>query len=393
MMASQRWMGLAIASGCLVAVFGSDVQTRFVDRKLLGDEIVKLVGEHFYDPKVAAAWAARHAGYAKSVEDDERFAALTNQILSDLKVSHTGYYTPADARYFGLKAIFAEGLKAGPVEWDSPGADFTSENVVRVVFAGGPASKAGLRRGDKVLFADGKDFYPIKSFRGRVGSSVVLTVRRSPHTPTINFKVSPTRINPKKEWLDAQRQGARLIARNGKTAAYVPMFSAAGEEYQDALQELFTGTLRDADALILDFRDGFGGANPQFVNLFNRTPAVLSGNGRDGKPSSFDSQWRKPLVVLINGGTTSGKEVVAYSIKKHRLGTLVGRRTAGAVVAGRCFFLSDQSLMYLAVRDVRVDGERLEGVGVAPDVEVADRLIYADGADPQLDKAIDVATN
>ena len=47
--------------------------------------------------------------------------------------------------------------------------------------------------------------------------------------------------------------------------------------------------------------------------------------------------------------------------------------------------------MYLAVADVRVDGERLEGVGVAPDVEVADQLPFADGADPQLDKAIDVA--
>jgi putative endonuclease len=49
------------------------------------------------------------------------------------------------------------------------------------------------------------------------------------------------------------------------------------------------------------------------------------------------------------------------------------------------------SLLYLAVTDCRVDGERLEGVGVTPDVEVEDRLPYAAGADSQRDKALDFA--
>ena len=105
-----------------------------------------------------------------------------------------------------------------------------------------------------------------------------------------------------------------------------------------------------------------------------------------------DGQWRKPVFVLINGGSRSGKEIVAYSIRKHRLGTLVGQRTAGAVLGGRCFHLSDHSLLYLAVNDVRVDGERLEGRGVEPDVVVPDALLYADGADPQLEKALELAT-
>jgi hypothetical protein len=39
----------------------------------------------------------------------------------------------------------------------------------------------------------------------------------------------------------------------------------------------------------------------------------------------------------------------------------VGERTAGAVLAGRCFLLSDRSLLYLAVAGIRGDGERLEG--------------------------------
>ena len=72
-------------------------------------------------------------------------------------------------------------------------------------------------------------------------------------------------------------------------------------------------------------------------------------------------------------------------------GELVGERTAGFVVGGRPFLLSDGSLLYLAVMDVEVNGQRLEGVGVAPDVEVPDQLDLAAGADPQLERAVDLA--
>ena len=60
-------------------------------------------------------------------------------------------------------------------------------------------------------------------------------------------------------------------------------------------------------------------------------------------------------------------------------------------MSGSCFLLSDRSLLYLAVADSSVDGERLEGVGVAPDVEVEDALPYAGGADPQMEKALEMA--
>ena len=105
----------------------------------------------------------------------------------------------------------------------------------------------------------------------------------------------------------------------------------------------------------------------------------------------FDSQWRGALYILINGGTRSGKEAVSYALQRHRRAILVGTRTAGAAMGGRCFLLSDRSLLYMAVTDFRVDGERLEGVGVPPDVQVPDTLDYAAGADPQWDKALALA--
>jgi len=365
-----------------------------------GDEIVLHVRSSFFDQTRAKEWHARHSGYAVNVKSEEEFVSRTQEVLRDLHASHTGYYTKDSARYYGLSAIFGASLrdphgdepKPARIEWDSPGADFTDDGFVRVVFANGPTEKAGLHRGDKILAVDGSPFKPVASFRDRSGKPLKLTVQRIERSPPIQLSLTPRRINPKEEWLEHQRKGATIFKRNGKKVAYAPMFSGAGEEYQQALQNLIARTFRGADALVIDFRDGFGGCSPDFVNIFNKAPPVLAYQREGGKASTYDPQWRKPVVFLINEGTTSGKEMVVYSVKKQKIGALVGKRTAGALLAGTGIPLCDGSLLYLAVSDVRVDGVRLEGVGVEPDVEVADRLPFADGADPQLQKAIEIAT-
>jgi carboxyl-terminal processing protease len=50
--------------------------------------------------------------------------------------------------------------------------------------------------------------------------------------------------------------------------------------------------------------------------------------------------------------------------------------------------LSNGCLLLLAVADVSVDGERLEGHGVTPLVAVPFDIRYAQGNDPQLARAI-----
>jgi len=129
-----------------------------------------------------------------------------------------------------------------------------------------------------------------------------------------------------------------------------------------------------------------------YLAILWRDVPLLERIARDGTRQPFDTQIRKPAVLLINGGTRSGKETIAYFAKKHHLARLVGERTAGAVVAGGPVCLSDGSLLMLAQSEGRVDGERLEGVGVAPDIEVPFDFRYAAGQDLQLERALDVLT-
>ena len=317
--------------------------------------------------------------------------ALTRAALADLATSHTAYYTPSDPEYYGLRAIFRRVHDLDDVAVESIGADIDADGFVSVVFAGSPAGEAGLRRGDRVLRADGEDFARVFSFRGRTGQWVDLVVQRGADEEPIELRVKPRMVDPEEEWLEAQRNGARFIERGGKRLAYVPVYSCAGGQYKDLLEQQIAEHLHAADVLILDFRGGWGGCAPGFVDIFTATPARMKMITREGDIIEWEQHWRKPLYLLINGGTRSGKEVVAYSIKKHGLGILVGERTAGAVVAGSSFILQDGSLLYLAVADVTVDGERLEGVGVEPDIYVESGLRFAAGADPQLEAAIDLA--
>ncbi len=97
------------------------------------------------------------------------------------------------------------------------------------------------------------------------------------------------------------------------------------------------------------------------------------------------------MVMLVNEGSRSGKEILAYGFRKYGIGPVVGTKTAGAVVGGNLRVMGDGSILYLAYADVQLDGIRLEGVVVEPDIEVPFSLEYAQGADPQKKRAIEVA--
>jgi len=361
----------------------------------LGDEVVRTVRANFHDPARADAWAQAHAGYAREAKSAEDFTRLTRSALAELRTSHTAYYPQDSVEHPQLRSIFGRALK-GPwrptSQTVSAGVDFVQlpEGLfVRHVFAGGPAQAAGLLRGDRVLLADGQPFHPVRSLRA--GRTVRLTVERTQGAAPLQLTLVPRRIDPKAEWLQAQAKGSDVAQVGARRVAYQHLFSCAGPEHQALLAEALQERFADADALVLDFRDGWGGCNPEFLHLFNPLLPVLRFTGREGKASTWSPGWHKPVVLLVNGNARSGKELVAFALQRHRRATLVGERTAGAVMAGRSFTLSDGALLYLAVQDGQVDGVRLEGRGVAADVEVAAGLPWAAGRDPQRERALQVA--
>jgi carboxyl-terminal processing protease len=371
------------------------------------DEAWRLIRDNFYKRDLAMDWdrikQTLRPDYDRAKSPEQR-AAVINRMLEMLGASHTRLYTRAEPAYYQLMDIFANGLRrdlprlfpGGKVVY--PGIGIFTREVDGKVFVSGrmeglPGAQAGLLVGDEIVSADGQPFAAVESFRGKVGKPVELKIRRSREAAPVVVPVKPELIQPNEAFLTAQRQSARLIEADGKRIGYIKIWSYAGRQYQDALaEELASGKLKDADAVIWDLRDGWGGAQPSYLDIFNPRGPVMTLRDRDGEEDVVNFRWRKPVTLLINAGTRSGKEVLTFGFKKYGYGEVIGERTAGALLAARAFVLSDDSLMIIAVDDVAVDGERLEGRGVEPTIPVPFDLPYAGGRDPQLDRAVRALT-
>jgi carboxyl-terminal processing protease len=367
------------------------------------------VRDRFYDPHLHGVdWQTMRARYrpqAALARSREEMATVLNSMLGELGASHTHYYTPEDPAYYQLADIFSDALRhrglqrvfpTGEVTYPGIGvftqADDQSRAFITGVVEGTPAHQAGLLLGDEILLIDEQPFRPVDSFRGKVGVSVSLLIRRAAAGEPMTISVVPTEIHPNAMFLRGLQASAHTFAAgNDMRIGYVHVWSYAGRRYQSALEELIAeGPLRDADALVWDLRDGWGGAEPQYLDLFNPRAPTMQVTGRNGETGIVDVKWRKPVAMLINGRTRSGKEVLAYGFKKYRLGELIGTRTEGAVLAATAFLIGDAGLLLLAVDDVLVDGQHLEGVGVTPNVEVEFDVRYAAGSDPQLERAVQI---
>jgi carboxyl-terminal processing protease len=372
------------------------------------DQVWGLVRDRFYDPHLNGLdWQEQRARFrpeAESAHSQEDAAVVINAMLAKLGASHTHYYTPEDPAYYQLADIFVFALEhrglervfpKGEVTYPGIGvfteADNHGRTLVTGVIEGAPAHAAGVLLGDEILSADARPFLPVGSFRGKVGSPVSLEIRRASGAAPIAVRVSPADLHPNEMFLRGLKESARLIVTDKARIGYVHVWSYASHRMQSALEDLMSdGPFKDADALVWDLRGGWGGAQPQYLDLFNPRAPTMKITGRNGETSFVGVKWRKPVAALINEGTRSGKEVLAYGFKEYRIGELVGHRTEGAVLAPTAFLIGNDGLLLLAVEDVLVDGQRLEGVGVTPTIEVPFDSRYAAGGDSQLDRAVQV---
>jgi carboxyl-terminal processing protease len=148
----------------------------------------------------------------------------------------------------------------------------------------------------------------------------------------------------------------------------------------------------DTEGIIIDIRDGFGGSPAtEYIHPFleGGLEKITIESAMRKYKGKYQAAYNKPVVVLINGGSRSGKELLAYFFKKTKRGLLIGERTAGYVCGGSYKRISEDSLLLYGAAMLDIDGKRLEGVGVAPDIEVPFDIRFAGGKDIQLERAKD----
>ncbi|WP_421725835.1 S41 family peptidase [Bauldia sp.] len=369
------------------------------------DRAVDLVEEHFYAPdnldEFRDAVAITVANLTDMAEADPAVVSdAIDFVLARLETSHVGHFTPDQVDYYELVDVFRFGFRdrvrqlfppRGRVTYDGIGiasATIDGKTFITDVYDGGPADRAGLMVGDEIVALDGQPFHEVESFRGRAGVAVSLTVARTVEGPSIDVAVDVERLSPGVGFVSAIADSAEVIEHDGRSIGYLRLWAYTDRQVKSVIEEALSGPLADTEALVLDLRSRWGGAPPTAADTFVGGSPDMSMTYRSGETNTIHARWRKPLVAIIDEGTRSGMEILAYALKDNNI-TLVGQPTAADVVAGRAFLLPDDSMLEVAVADVFVDGVRLEGAGVAPHIDVPFDVRYAAGADPQRAAALD----
>lgn len=426
-------LALGVTPSARADVAASSAQAEAVDRARLLDAVVETIDRRFVDPELlqsvefhAQAKAIRSSVLSAATTEDA--AARINELIAQLKTSHTGLFTPDDYRYYitleilnGAPAtrdlIFGKFWGTGP---HFPGVGiFTTfldgRHFVDGVLEGSPADKAGLKYGDEILTVDGQPFSPIAAFRDKIGASVEVMVRRTRDAEPMRLTVAVIPIVPSVAFADAARASVRVVEKNGRRIGYVHLWSInESRSLRAALAALRgvdpaepdKGQMR-LDALIVDIRGRVGGnvgSAGQMLEMIGTAPkpywGALQFIDRSGRRHSADGTMSgsrngsRPLfegrsALLIDHQTRSAGEIVAYGYKHSRFGTIFGTNTAGAVTSGAPFGMPGGLMLYVAQTSLEFDGRSIEGEGVAPDRRIERPLTYAQGADPVLDAAVE----
>ncbi len=300
------------------------------------------------------------------------------------KAELSGFTTALDGRSFGGIGVVLAADAAGHYQADQ-------------VFAGGPAARAGMLPGDRLVALDGTSSDGLsgaelaRRLRGPIGSVVRLDVARDGQSAALHLMLVRAAITPPD---DSSRE-----LPNGVGYLALRVFGpTAGENVRAALSRL---RAQGARALIFDLRGNGGGYESSAIAVaraFVPSGVIVATQANHGRRrvtlADRGALPPLPLVVLVDGDSASGSELVTGAIQDHGLGTIVGTRTFGKGLVQTLFPLPDgAALKVTTARYFTPNGRDIDRVGITPDRvvnESADAQRGVPGHDQQLDAAIDL---
>lgn len=349
------------------------------------------------DAEAAFAATFAHAVQLSLVPETTLAYTATAGMLASLHDSHTNFLDPQQYQESRQQLLGKPGF-SGIGVLITARKDPAGEGWIFIedVFPGSPAEAAGLKRFDRIVQVDGRPLKNASSqdasqlIRGPAGSTVGLTVLRGEQTITVAVVRASIQQHPVE---------ARVIQPG---VAYVKLFEfsrGAGSNLRSTLLGL--GLQEPLRSVVLDLRANPGGLIHEAVavgSLFLPARTVLSRiTERGHAPNVLHTAGvplfpRTALVVLVDGSSASASEILAGAFKDLRRATIVGEKTAGALGGSVTVRLPEGAGMQVTVERITTPmGTLVEGIGIAPDVQVT--LSINDmlrGEDTQLEAALRV---
>lgn len=339
---------------------------------------------------------------------------------------------------FGVIAWMLDGLNDSHTFFDPPSRPYLVRDgwqarfvgdacMITAVKEGSDAAAKGLKPGDQVLAIEGfrptrdtwwKLDYAFHTLAPRSGMKLaVVSPGGQPREVTVMSIVQNLPKNydltsgddiwelVRQSENEEERYTVRSVEADGVLVWKLPVFFLSDEQI-----DAFLRKTKNYKAVIIDLRGNPGGAEDNLSRLLGGFVShdVKVGDRverKSAKPfvakSRGDHSYSGKLIVLVDSGSASSSELFARVMQLEKRATVIGDRTAGAVMEARHIpFSQDKAFgqflpysMSLTVADLKMtDGNSLEHHGVVPDellLPAPEEL--AAGADPQLARALQLA--
>ncbi|MEU3356219.1 S41 family peptidase [Streptomyces sp. NPDC037389] len=343
------------------------------------------VGRSAAGPRAADRHAvdrrAVEAAAERAVEDGKSGSEAAAELLSRSGDAWSAVYTPREYEGFALAldgAYVGVGLTARRVEGGRMEVDGVRPD--------GPAERAGIAPGDRLLTVDGADV------TGRPVTEVVSLLRgdgRSLGSWPVSASGTTVRLGIQRgaerwertlrrerlltESVEVERRDDGPAGALPATLIKISSFTrGTGERVREAVREAAPG-----EGILLDLRGNSGGLVTEAVTAAS---AFLDG----GLVATYDVRgsrhalWaepggdtRRPLVVLVDGGTMSAAELLTGALQDRGRTVVVGSRTFGKGSVQMPSRLADGSVAELTVGHYRTPaGRAVDGTGITPDLAV-----------------------
>lgn len=288
--------------------------------------------------------------YVDSVNIDELVEKAMPEILAELD-PHSVYISAKDVQ------MATDDLKGS---FSGVGIEFTiREDTIHIqnVIKDGPADKAGILAGDKIVSIDNRPFVgksvtteeAMHRLKGQKGSKVKIGVRRFGEKATKYFILTRGDITMK---------SITATYMLDDSTGYMRIKNFGERTYAEMLASLQQLNLQGADHLVIDLRDNSGGYLESAVQMaeefLKKDQLVVYTEGRKSPRKEYRSRGKGsyqqiPLVVLINEGSASASEIFAGAIQDNDRGVIIGRRSFGKGLVQQQIQFPDGSMIRLTI--------------------------------------------
>lgn len=381
--------------GAFILLFGCIIRNNVMAYSPvdLYDQVWRLINIKYVDQtNNSQDWLKwRHKYDNKILTNEDAYVAI-NTMVASLNDPYTKFLDPKE---------FAEETSSIKGSLKGIGVQIAVKDGKLTVIApleDTPAEKAGLKADDEILEIDGKSTKGITVdqaadlIRGKEGTSVKLLIKRKDTEPKL-YTITRAEIEVKSI--------SQKIPENIKmpdNIGYIRLSSFisrnAASEFKSILEQ---GAGKKG--FIIDLRANPGGllSNAIYISdMFLDDGTIVSTVDRDGYKETQRATrgvvTRKPVVVLINGGSASASEIFSGAMKDNGRAIIIGEKSFGKGLVQEINKLPYESGINITIQKyLTPNGTDINKKGITPDIEVKlteENVKNKD--DVQLKKAIEV---